>query len=151
MRRAWADMKRHPARDLGAVALGLGAGLSPLFGGYYADTVWPVLGLCVVAIVGVMGATGRLPMPSTTSLVAVGALVGLGLLALFSALWSPSPDGAVVWAGRLLFYAGVALLALRLSRRGQRRALLLGGLGAGLGIAALWTIVRLLGSGAPSL
>jgi hypothetical protein len=141
----------HPVGDLGAVALGLAAGLSPLFLGYYADTVWAALGVCVVAAAAVMVGTGRVPIPSTRALVALGGLAGLGVWALVSTLWSPSSSGALIGAGRLLGYAGVTLVALGLARDRRRRVLLLGAVGAGLALVAIVTLARLLGPGAPSL
>src|SRR5207248_5536343 len=137
--------------DLAALALGLGAGMSPLFGGYWSDTLSSVLGLCVVVAAGVMVATGRMPVPSGRALLAVGGLAGLAVVALVSALWSPAPDGAVVWGGRRSTSAAVVLLAPGLARDRRRRGLLLGAVGAGLTAVAVVTLARMLGPGAPSL
>jgi hypothetical protein len=145
------EFRERPVGDVTAVALGLGAGLSPLFLGYYSETVWSVIGLGVVVAAGVMVAAGRLRVPSARAVVAVSGLVGLGVLALASALWSPSPDGAVVWACRLLAYAAVVLVTLGLAKDRRRRVLLLAAVGVGLTVVALVTLVRLFGPGAPTL
>ena len=75
------------AGDLTALALGLGAGVSPLFGGYWSDTLSSVLGPCAVVATGVMVAAGRMPVPSGRALLAVGGLAGLAVvIALHAAL-----------------------------------------------------------------
>jgi len=151
LQQALVDFKHAPLGDLTAVVLSLGAALSPLFGGYWSETVWSAVGLCVVVAAGAMVAFGRLPMPRGAALVAVAGLCGLGLFALLSTLWSTSPDGAVVSAGRVLAYGAVVLLVLGLARDRRRRGLIIGALAAGLAVVALFSVARLFGSGAPSM
>ncbi|MBV8162443.1 MAG: hypothetical protein JO265_16110, partial [Acidimicrobiia bacterium] len=64
--------------------------MSPAFIGYYSGTAWSVLGACLAAATVAMVVAGRLPLPATPALVAIGTIAGLGLLALASSLWSPS-------------------------------------------------------------
>src|SRR6266849_4182084 len=58
---ALSTFRQRAVGDLTAIALGLGAGLSPLFLGYYSDTLRSVLGLCVVVAAGVMVVANRPP------------------------------------------------------------------------------------------
>ena len=133
------------AATLAALALGLGAGLSPLFSAYYDTGVWVPLGLTVT--VGAAGAAiARAPRVSLPTVLTLTGVAGLGLWSLLSASWSSGVEQATVGANRWLSYAALFLLMIVLLRTGQRAKVLLIGVGVGIAVVALTVLIRMLGS-----
>src|SRR6266516_5166996 len=69
--------------------VGLGSGLSPLFGGFYPLSAWGVIALVILAVIGGLvlgGQTG----PSGVALVALIAVAALAGISLLSVTWAES-------------------------------------------------------------
>ncbi|HET9721147.1 MAG TPA: O-antigen ligase family protein [Solirubrobacteraceae bacterium] len=130
------------------VVLGIGAGISPVFSGYYNTGVWTPIGLGVV-VVSAAALVARPPRLGRLALIALVALAGLGLWSLLSLLWTPTSEQAILDANRWLVYAATLLLALTLIRSRRHVLGLLAAAGAGLAITAAIVVVRLLGHGGP--
>ncbi len=137
---AWNDR----AAELMLAVVGLGAGLSPLFYGYYGVGAWvPLgLGLMIAAVVVTIARPAPVTLPVTLS---VTGLAGLGLWSLLSAGWAHAGEQATVQANRWLSYAALLLLAVALVRGRRRATVLLGALGLGIAIVAASVLMRLLG------
>lgn len=130
--------------------LGIGAGLSPLFAGYYDADVWAPVGLGLVALL-TAGLIARPPRLNTANALLLAGLVGLGVWSLASSTWSPSPEGALVNGDRWLVLAALAGVVMVLVR-GERRALLLSGaVTAGIAVVAVSVVARMLGHDPASL
>lgn len=138
------------AATIAAGAIGLGAGLSPLFSAYYDTGVWVPLGL-VITLAAAGAAIARAPRVSLPVLLTLGGLAGTGLWALLSASWSDAVEQATISANRWLSYAALFLLMVVLLRTRRRAYVLLGAAGAGIAIVGLTIIVRMLGAGAASV
>ena len=147
--KAAARRERQPrpvtAGDITLGALAVGAGLSALFFGFYDSRTWVPLGLSLV-VVAAMGAIRRPPQLAARGWLALGGLVGLGLLSLLSARWAGSADQAMVDGNRWLVLAVTLGLALVLLRSARRDAIATGGLALGVLAVAAITLVRMLGS-----
>jgi UDP-GlcNAc:undecaprenyl-phosphate/decaprenyl-phosphate GlcNAc-1-phosphate transferase len=130
---------------LSLALLGLGAGLSPLFSGFYSATAWVPIGL-VLVIAAAAAAVVRPPRVTLPVVLALTGLAGLGLWSLLSTSWARAVEAATVDANRWLAYAALLLLLLVLTRSRRHGALLL--IAAGVGIAAVGgtVLVRMLGS-----
>jgi UDP-GlcNAc:undecaprenyl-phosphate GlcNAc-1-phosphate transferase len=124
--------------------LGLGAALSPFWRGFYDATTWVPLGVGVIIAVAA-GAVSRPPLLSRASGAAVACVAGLALWTLLSATWAESVDQAVIEGNRLLVLVAVLGVALILVRDERRAAWLVGVLGAGILVVALWTVGTMLG------
>ena len=134
-----------------AVALlGLGAGISPFFSGYYNNGTWVPMGLILVVAAAAV-TIARPPQWTRPMLLVLGALAGFGLLALISTGWSESVESAVVTGNRWLVYAGFAIVAYALVRDRTHGAVLLGAVGAGIVIVGASVLVRMFGSGAAGM
>ena len=132
------------------IVLGLGAGLSPFFFGFYDPSTWVPIGLgvtllCAIALVI------RPARPAGPAALALGGLLGLGVWSLGSVVWSESVESAVVGGNRWLVYGALLLLMLVLVSHDRRAAVLLGAAGAGIAIVALSVLARLLGGDAGAL
>jgi UDP-GlcNAc:undecaprenyl-phosphate GlcNAc-1-phosphate transferase len=127
------------------VVLGLGCGASQFFSGFYQSGLWVPIGLALVAVAGA-GAIARPPPLSRPAGLAIGGLAGFGFWTLISSRWSPTANTATIDGNRILVYAVVLAVALMLVRSRRRALLLVGGVGCGLLVVALWVVVRLLGS-----
>lgn len=126
-------------------AVGLGAGLSPLFGGFYDAGTWVPVGLGVVTVTAI-GLIARPMHVGVAGGLALAGLLGIAGWALASALWADSVEQAVVSADRWLVIA-VLFAALVLMVRNDARAVWsLACVGAGLLAMALVVVARLLGS-----
>jgi hypothetical protein len=125
--------------------LGLGAGLSPFFFGYYDTSVWVPIGLglvlaCIVAVVA------RPMHHGTPAVLTVACLLGLGVWSLSSTAWAESVQNAVVNGNLWLVYGALLVLTLVLLRGERRSAVLLGGAGLGVGAVAISVLIRLFGA-----
>jgi UDP-GlcNAc:undecaprenyl-phosphate GlcNAc-1-phosphate transferase len=138
-----------PARSLPAyaalAALGLGAGLSAFWFGFYDATKWVPLGLGIF-VAAAAGTIARPPRLSASGAVALTSVVALAVWTLLSSLWAESVDQSVTEGNRLLALAAVLGLALVLLRDESRAAWLVGLIGAGILAVALWTVGSMLGS-----
>jgi uncharacterized membrane protein YhaH (DUF805 family) len=136
---------RRPVRPaLALIALlGLGAGLSPFFFGYYNSTVWVPIGLGVV-VVAAAAAVAWPPALGTAAKLALGGLTALAAWTLLSGAWAESADSATVDGNRLLVLAAVLGVALVLVRSDRRAALLLASIGAGTLAVAASVVFRML-------
>ncbi len=139
-------------RDTGAPAirlelpvlfvLGLGAGISPFFGGFYDQTIWAPVGLgLLVLLIAVVIAR---PVPiSRPAAVALGALAGLGALALVSSSWADSATNAIVNGNRYIVYAAFLALVLLLVRDARAGAVLVGAFALGAVCVAAVDLARM--------
>jgi UDP-GlcNAc:undecaprenyl-phosphate GlcNAc-1-phosphate transferase len=132
------------------IVLGLGAGLSPFFFGFYDPSTWVPIGLgvtllCAIALVI------RPARPAGPAALCLGGLLGLGVWSLGSVVWSESVESAVVGGNRWLVYGALLLLMLVLVSHDRRAAVLLGAAAAGIAVVALSVLARLLGGDAGAL
>jgi UDP-GlcNAc:undecaprenyl-phosphate/decaprenyl-phosphate GlcNAc-1-phosphate transferase len=132
------------------IVVGLGAGLSPFFFGFYDPSTWVPIGLgvtllCAIALVI------RPARPAGPAALCLGGLLGLGVWSLGSVVWSESVESAVVGGNRWLVYGALLLLMLVLVSHDRRAAVLLGAAAAGMAIVALSVLARLLGGDAGAL
>ena len=139
--RSWTD--EFPDACLAAV--GLGAGLSPLFSGYYDVGIWVPMGLVLVlaAAVATIARPPRFTLPVALALV---GLAGLGLWSLLSMGWAGAVEQASVSANLWLTYAALLLLLVVLISRRRHAFVLLAAAGIGITIVAITVLVRMLGS-----
>lgn len=149
---------RHSPAGAGVVALFVLALLSGAWtwwalqsGAYFGTVFYPgvvllALGFVVLrVVVAPWRASLRLSAPAR---IAVLALIGLAGWTLCSALWSPSPDIALLDAQRALGYAlAVALGAWLCALLGRRMELAAVPLAVAAAIAGIVTALRLLGAG----
>ncbi|MHB8658449.1 MAG: O-antigen ligase family protein [Solirubrobacteraceae bacterium] len=140
-----ADRRRRPLVSVVLGMLGLGAGLSPFFAGYYDITTWVTIGLVIVVVAAAL-VIARPPRWTPPVLLVLGGLGGLGLLGLVSSGWAQSVEPATILGNQWLAYAALMLLTFALLRSRRGTAVLLGAVGAGIMILAVSIIVRLLGS-----
>ena len=135
-----------PPIVLVAVAvLGVGAGLSTFWHGYYDTGVWVPIGLAMT--IAAAAATIARPFPISLPVVlTVGASAGLGLLSLLSGAWAsgvaPTTSEANLW----LTYAALLVLCASLLRGPRETTTLLVAAGAGIAIVGASVLVRMLGS-----
>jgi hypothetical protein len=134
----------------GLVIVGLGAGLSPFFGEYYASTTWvPIgLGLVVFATTALVARPRRITGPAA---LAVGGLLGLAMWSLSSAAWAQSVENAVVSGNRMLVYGALLVVVLTLLRGERRSTWLIGALLVGVVAVGLSVLARRLGAAPGSL
>ncbi|UUY05684.1 O-antigen ligase family protein [Svornostia abyssi] len=144
-----ARMRPYPSYALLAV-LGLGAGLSPFFGGYYEAGLWVPMGLAIVAVTAV-GLIARPLLLRTSAAVALAALTLFALWALLSARWTDAVALAIVTADRWLVLVALLTVLLLVIRSDARAVWALGCAGVGLLIVAASVVLRLLGSDPGSL
>lgn len=131
-----------PVRAL-LVAIGLGAALSTFWFGFYDSALWVPIGLGVVtACASALVATRVRLTRSATALLATST--GLALWTLLSSRWGESAQQAVVQGNRALVAIAVLALVLILCRTRARAAWLVGALGAGVAVVAIWVLVHLL-------
>jgi UDP-GlcNAc:undecaprenyl-phosphate GlcNAc-1-phosphate transferase len=135
---------RSVAAAVAVTLLGLGAGLSPFFGGYYDNGVWVPIGL-VLTLAAAAAAVLRPPRITWPAVLAFAGVAGLGLWSLISTTWAHGVEAASVAANRWLTYAALLLLALVLVRTRRHAALLLTGAGIGVGVVAATVLIRMLG------
>ena len=145
-RRPWTG----EAATLAAAALGLGAGLSPLFSAYYAAGVWVPLGLIVVLGAAVC-ATARGPRVSLPMALTLAGVAGIGLWSLLSSSWAAAAEQATIEANRWLSYGALFLLMIVLLRTRLRAKVLLAATGVGIMIVAASVLIRMIGSDPLSL
>ncbi len=129
------------------VILGLGAGLSPLFSGFYDASVWGPIGLGLLVTVLAVG-IARPPQLGRWGWIALAALTGYGLWALTSALWADSSAQAFVEGNRTLALAALLGLMLLLVRDRRSALWAIGAFMAGAVLVELIVLFRLLGPGA---
>ena len=122
--------------------LGLGAGVSPFFFGYYDATVWVPIGLGVV-VVATAAALAWPPRLGTPARLALGGLAALAAWTLLSGAWAESADSATIDGNRLLVLAAVLGVAIVLVRSDRRSVLLLSGIGLGTLAVAASVMVRM--------
>jgi UDP-GlcNAc:undecaprenyl-phosphate GlcNAc-1-phosphate transferase len=132
------------------IVLGLGAGLSPFFFGYYDSSAWVPIGLGVTLVCAI-ALVIRPARPAGPAALCLGGLLGLGVWSLGSVVWSESVESAVVGGNRWLVYGALLLLMLVLVSHDRRAVVLLGAAAAGIAIVALSVLARLLGGDAGAL
>jgi UDP-GlcNAc:undecaprenyl-phosphate/decaprenyl-phosphate GlcNAc-1-phosphate transferase len=126
-------------------ALGLGAGLSPLFSAYYSTGVWVTIGL--VLVVGAAAAViARPPAVNLPLLLALSGFALLGVWSLVSTSWAQAAEQATIEANRWLAYLALLLIAAVLIRGRGRATILLVAVGLGIAVVGLTVLVRMLGS-----
>ena len=121
----------------------MGAGLSPFWFGFYDASVWVPIGLAVVSAcaMALMARPLRLTGPSA---VVLGASLALALWTLASSRWAESAHEAVLSGNRALVLVAVLALAFALVRTERRALLMVGAVGFGIAVVALWVELRLL-------
>lgn len=140
---SWPRGVPRPAQVMLGV-LGLGAGMSAFFSGYYDSTVWVPIGLGVITVAAA-GAIARPPRMGLPALLAIAGLAVLGGWTLLSGVWSESSSAATTDGNRVLVLAAVLAVALMLVRSERRSAWLVAALGAGTLAVALSVLARLIG------
>ncbi len=123
--------------------LGLGAGLSPFWFGFYDASVWVPIGLAVVSACA-MALMAQPPRLTGSSAVVLGASVALALWTLASSRWAEAAHEAVLSGNRALVLVAVLALAVALVGTERRALLMVGAVGVGIAAVALWVEVRLL-------
>ncbi len=126
------------------VILGLGAGLSPFFGGYYDPSVWLPIGLVLAVLVTAMALVAPSWL-SAPALLTLGGLVGLAVWSLASTAWSDSVERALIEGNRMLVTAAVCATAVVLLVLTRRPGWVVAATGAGIGAVGLWVCAGLLG------
>jgi UDP-N-acetylmuramyl pentapeptide phosphotransferase/UDP-N-acetylglucosamine-1-phosphate transferase len=132
------------------LALGLGAGLSPLFYAYFDTGVWVPIGLAITLLCA-MALVIRPIRPSLPAALSVAGVFGLGLWSLLSSAWAESVSDAVVSANRWLVYGALLTLLVVLVAHPRLSAALLGAVMLGVGVVAATVCVRMLGDAPSSL
>jgi UDP-GlcNAc:undecaprenyl-phosphate GlcNAc-1-phosphate transferase len=132
------------------LAIGLGAGLSPLFYAYFDPGVWVPIGLAIT-LVCAAALVIRPIRPSLPATLSVAGVFGLGLWSLISSAWAESVSDAVVSANRWLVYGALLALLVVLVAHPRLSAALLGAIMIGIGIVAASVCVRMLGADPSSL
>jgi UDP-GlcNAc:undecaprenyl-phosphate GlcNAc-1-phosphate transferase len=130
--------------DAGLSVVGLGAGLSPFFSGYYDDGVWLPIGL-VLVVAAAMALIARPPRGSRPIVLAFAGTAGLGIWSLISMAWSDNAELAGAQANLWLVYAALLLLLIVLLSAGGRARTVLIAASAGIAIVAASVLVRMLG------
>lgn len=141
------------ARHLPVIGLGLigiGAGLSPIFSGYYGVGVWVSLGLIVV-VAAATAMVVRPPRFTRPVTLAFAGLAGLGVWSLASSAWAQAIEKTTVDGNLWLVYAALFLLTVVLLRRRRHAFVLLAALGLGVTVVAVSVLTRMLGSDPASL
>lgn len=136
---------RIPWPDVGLAAIGLAAGLSPLFSAYYDVGVWVPMGI-VMTVAATMALVARPPRYRRTAVVALGTVAAIGLWSLLSVVWADQDYLARNFGNLWLTYAAALLLIVALLAAGGRPRTLLIAVGVGLVAVAISIVVRLLGS-----
>jgi UDP-GlcNAc:undecaprenyl-phosphate GlcNAc-1-phosphate transferase len=132
------------------IVLGLGAGLSPFFFGYYDSSTWVPIGLGVTLVCAI-ALVIRPARPAGPGALCLGGLLGLGVWSLGSVVWSESVESAVVGGNRWLVYGALLLLMLVLVSHDRRAVVLLGAAALGIAVVAVSVLARLLGGDAAAL
>ncbi|MGH2910838.1 MAG: O-antigen ligase family protein [Solirubrobacteraceae bacterium] len=124
--------------------LGLGAGLSPFWFGYYGSAVWVPAGLGIVVLCAI-ACIARPMRPPGPAVLAVFAVLGLGVWSLCSTAWTESVEGAITEGNRWLVYGALLMLIVVLVRSERRALVLLAAAAAGVVAVALSVLGGLLG------
>jgi UDP-GlcNAc:undecaprenyl-phosphate GlcNAc-1-phosphate transferase len=127
------------------VALGVWAGASPFFAGYYDEGKWVPMGLVLLGV-ATAAAIARPPRLSRAALLCLGALGALGAWGLLSSAWAPSIFQATTEGNRLFVLAAILATAIVLVRTDLIGAWLTGGLAVGIGAVAVYVLASMLGS-----
>jgi UDP-GlcNAc:undecaprenyl-phosphate GlcNAc-1-phosphate transferase len=130
--------------------LGLGAGVSPLFEGYYNQRTWLPIGF-VLVIIAAAGMIARPPRLGRPAIFTLAGLAGFGLLSLLSGSWAAAVEQATTEGNRWLSYAAFVMVLFVFLRRRKDAMPLLVGAALGVAIVAATILVRLLGSDPVSL
>jgi hypothetical protein len=118
--------------------------------GAFAISRWAPLALFALALlIGVLVTRGGFALGTRHVRVALGGIWGLAAWSLLSMLWAKSSADALVGADEMILYAAIATLpfALPLSRRSLAGAGW--ALAAGIGLVAVYVLIRLLANGPP--
>jgi O-antigen ligase len=127
------------------LVIGLGAGISPLFEGYYNQRTWIPIGFALVTAAAA-GTIARPPRLGRAAILALAGFAGFGLFSLLSGSWASGVEQATVEGNRWLSYAAfLMLLFVFLRRRADAMPLLIGA-AVGIAIVAGSVLVRMLGS-----
>jgi UDP-GlcNAc:undecaprenyl-phosphate GlcNAc-1-phosphate transferase len=133
----------RPAEFAVLVVLGLGAGISPFFAGFYDEAVWGPIGLGLIFLVAALG-IARPTRPSGPGLTALAALGALGLLGIVSSAWADAGTSAFTNGNRYLVYALFLAVVLMLVRDRRAAAVLVASFAAGAVAVAAVDLVAML-------
>ena len=139
---------RDPLAGIAPVLLaliGLGAGASVFFEGFYDIEAWGPIALALMSVLLALaiGAPARIKGPA---IVALGALLALWLWAWLSRSWAESGEAASLGAARWALYATAFAVLILLLREGRGRRVVLGFAAAGVLAVGLYVVFRMLGS-----
>ena len=123
--------------------LGVGAGVSPFWFGFYDASVWVPIGLAVVAACA-MALMARPPRLTGPAAIVLGAALALALWTLASSRWAESAHEAVLSGNRALVLTAVLALAFTLVGTERRALCMVGAVGVGIAAVAVWVEIRLL-------
>jgi UDP-GlcNAc:undecaprenyl-phosphate/decaprenyl-phosphate GlcNAc-1-phosphate transferase len=132
------------------LAIGLGAGLSPLFYAYFDAGAWVPIGLAITLLCAI-ALVIRPIRPGLPATLSVAGAFGLGVWSLISSAWAESVADAVVGANRLLAYGALLTLLIVLVAHPRLAAALLAAVMVGVGIVAASVLARMLGGDPASL
>ncbi|MCB0858360.1 MAG: O-antigen ligase family protein [Solirubrobacterales bacterium] len=123
--------------------IGLGAGSSAFFFGFYRATVWePMLLAGLVILLAFVVA--RPAIPQGASALGAAGLFALGFWALASTRWAELGDLAVTDGARWLLYGVLLMVLLYLVRDSSSRKVLIGATTTGVLVMAAYLQIRLL-------
>ncbi len=147
----WSLAATAPAAFLLAALSAIFAWWAIKEGAYFGTVLLPgIVVLCAVAAIMLVALPPQRLRLSPVVAGAAGALVGLGLWTLASALWTPAPDAALFDAQRVLAYALVFGLSLLLTRLlGPRARLALVPFVFAAAVAGVADVIGLLTSNTP--
>jgi UDP-GlcNAc:undecaprenyl-phosphate GlcNAc-1-phosphate transferase len=131
------------ARQAASAGLGICAGASAFFEGFYESELWAPIGLGLVASVTAMAMARPVRMTTQGHLV-VGGLSGLTCVSFASILWAESPSQAFVYGNRLVVSAAVLVTGILLLRSWADGWRMLGGIVVGTLGVGVYVIARLL-------
>ncbi len=113
--------------------------------GAFAVSRWAPLTLFVLAVViAALCARGVLSIASRGVMAALAGIWGLAIWSLLSMLWADAPDNAFVAGSQVVLYAGIFSLPFLLPLSRRVLAAMGWALSTGIGLIALYILVRLL-------
>ena len=125
--------------------LGLGAGVSPLFEGYYNQRTWIPIGFALV-VAAAAAMIARPPRLGRPAILVVAGIAAFGLFSLLSGLWADAVEQATIVGNLWLSYAAFLMLLLVFLRRRRDGLPLMLGAAVGIAIVGVTVVARMLGT-----
>ena len=125
--------------------LGLGAGVSPLFEGYYNQRTWIPIGFALV-VAAAAAMIARPPRLGRPAILVLAGIAAFGLFSLLSGLWADAVEQATIVGNLWLSYAAFLMLLLVFLRRRRDGLPLMLGAAVGIAIVGVTVVARMLGT-----